>query len=363
MLSTVLTDVATGAGTSGGPILDATGHVVALHTAAYGSTPHVDPVSGQVFRSLEDWSVYTEDDEMQSFVADADASTQLGGGLASPMLWRIYTEILANPRGGNSLTKRTIPCAVLPCVPGNATRIRHALGKDAAWVLPATGGYCVTSPTARGLEAGDVVVSVGGTQVAGTGSASLHDVTWLQHGTMSVQVIRGGVPVRLPEIQLVPIPTERDVAVGRLQAGTDDIPRADDIPWTRQGPWHFDVKHSEKNTTELRTVYVSDYPVRWNSSDFCVVTDGFIRITIRLVIQVTFSGWLVGKNGVRRYNLPKNTNLCSYTETDPPLNSDERFAHGIATYIANRRIRDNRKKIVPNMFELVYELLSHPYWN
>ena len=215
LLSTVLTDVVTGAGTSGGPILDAAGYVVGLHAAAYGSTPPVDPVSEQVFRNLDDWLAQANDDEAQQPMVSA-GSTQLGGGLASPMLWRIYEEICANPTRG--LTKRTLPCTVTPCVPGNVGRIRRALGKDAGWSLPVTaGGYCVTAHTDNGLAAGDVVVSVSGTRVGLPGLASLHDVTWLQHGTTSVEVLRGGASRWVPDVQLVPLPAALDVAAGYTQ--------------------------------------------------------------------------------------------------------------------------------------------------
>ena len=198
LLSTVLTDVATGAGTSGGPILDTAGHVVALHTAAYGGgVPGVRLGHPLRVRSPR--------------AGPPDRTTMLGGGVASPMLWRIYEAIRCS--GGSSLPKHVLPCVTLP--------------------RPA-GIQVLSVPPGGVLRVGDLVRSVDGVPV-GAGHASVHDCTWL-HGpgpcTLVVDDHSGGRRVVSPV--LVPLPASRDVAVGRVQSypvfsETDDYgPYCDD---------------------------------------------------------------------------------------------------------------------------------------
>ena len=301
LLSTVLTDVATGAGTSGGPILDTAGYVVALHTAAYGSTPPVDPVSGQAYRSL---------DEAQQPMG----STQLGGGLASPMLWRIYEEIRANPARG--LTKHTLPCTVIPCVPGNVGRIRRALGGGAGWSLPATGGYCVTAHTARGLVAGDVVVAVGGTRVTASDPASLHDATWLQDGTLSVEVLRGGTIVCVPGVQLVPLPAALDVAVGYTQ-----------FAFTRH--------------RQAVTIGVTTYKYVSVKGEVTASDDGFCKTyTTSRELKLTFFTKKRGGTSIEKFVPPTKVNLF---KTERASYSNTRVHTHIHTYDAYTKALEYRE--------------------
>ena len=236
LLSTVLTDVATGAGTSGGPILDATGHVVALHAAAYGASPQVCTSCGLAFRSADDlmahWEspckVGSDEDAYKTVTVDTTGSrtTQLGGGLASPMLWRVYHTILHQDPPGDAMVytirKLTLPCITIPCVVGNVARIRLAL-EDPVWCPHpgANGAFVVVQPTGNStLEPGDLVLTVDGVRVAGASTPTPHDVTWLRTpGTpCPVQVLRGGSPVDL-SVETTALDHMGDVSVGELQSG------------------------------------------------------------------------------------------------------------------------------------------------
>ena len=185
LLSTVLTDVATGSGTSGGPILDAAGYVVALHTAAYGGHEGAESPDG--------------------------ATTQLGGGVASPMLHQIVSAIRAASATGPT-----------PAVPD-----RYVLPCD---TRPTTG---VLSPPLAGrsgcrvledhhpFEQGDVIYRVQGQVVGpGMGDATPADVTWLRGpGTCRVDVRRAGrEDIRLPEVGLVRVGPALDQARGAVQS-------------------------------------------------------------------------------------------------------------------------------------------------
>ena len=180
LLSTVLTDVATGAGTSGGPILDTAGHVVALHTAAYGAPPHVCTTCGRPFRSVEDVQWHQEQQEscatgvgVRTAATPSPGTTQLGGGVASKMLWSIYQAILRNEEPSAPLVKWTV-CR------GIGT-ITHIDGQP-------------------------------------TGPGTVHDVTWfLGPGTVVVRYAGRDDTIE----PLVPLPPTLDVAVGSIQTFTE----------------------------------------------------------------------------------------------------------------------------------------------
>ena len=200
LLSTVLTDVATGAGTSGGPILDAAGHVVSLHTGAYGTTPSRCTVCDEVFRGGEDrdWHLQHVHDQAAAVThLDPPAgTTQLGGGVASPVLWRVYRAIL---HSGRSLVKHALPCT---SVPGP------------------TGVRVVSAPHGGVLAAGDLVRSVDGVPI-GNGRASLHDCTWLRGASVcGVVVDRRGRRDRL-DVFPVPLPARLDVASVPVRQASD----------------------------------------------------------------------------------------------------------------------------------------------
>ena len=112
LLSTVLTDVATGAGTSGGPILDAAGHVVALHAGTYGAAPSKCVMCDEVFRHVDDLDWHLQHVHDQATVGThleiPVGTTHLGGGVASPLLWQVYRAIITS-----SLVRYTLPCVCL----------------------------------------------------------------------------------------------------------------------------------------------------------------------------------------------------------------------------------------------------------
>ena len=223
LLSTVLTDVAAGAGTSGGPILDTMGHVVALHTAAYGALPHVCVTCGEAFRSTDDLQCHAtrtghavgrSDDHRAS--VSGTTSAQLGGGVAAPLLWRIYCAILEQ---GPVVPRSVLPCTAIPCAPGNVWRIRAALG-DSGWVQPPTAGWCVVR-SGGGLQAGDVVV--------GSVPLAVHDPIWLllPGHACTLNVVRqqpGSTWGQLPPcvVETLALPMTRDVAHGQTHVVTDD---------------------------------------------------------------------------------------------------------------------------------------------
>ena len=174
LLSTVLTDVATGSGTSGGPILDAAGHVVALHTAAYGAAPRSDDT------------------------AAGGVTTQLGGGVASPMLWRIYGALV---EGMGPRAKHALPCDTRPT---------------------SDGARVVSAPDGGPFRVGDLVQSVGAVQIGGgRDRASVHDTTWLGGPlTYAVVVVDRLGTSRTLRVQSVPV--GREVAVGYVQSWWND---------------------------------------------------------------------------------------------------------------------------------------------
>ena len=210
LLSTVLTDIATGAGTSGGPILDAAGYVVAIHTAAYGAPPSVCSLCGEAFRNTGDLGCHTAKshgvDEVTGHTELHTGTTMLGGGVTSPVLWRLYRAILARCTPGTAIPRSTLPCDTIPCVPGNVWRIRAAIG-DNDWTLPAVTGCCVVRPDpASGLRPGDVVV------------ADAHELVWLltPGRACAVHVVRGTRTIVLT-VQTRMLPSTRDVAQGSTQ--------------------------------------------------------------------------------------------------------------------------------------------------
>ena len=173
LLSTVMTDVVTGAGTSGGPILDTAGHLVALHTAAYGAPPSVCTTCGLPFRSANDLHWHQQ---QQSGVSDIGApavarsgTTQLGGGVVSKILWSIYQAILRHEDPSTSLTKWTVDQRL--------ATITHVDGHP-------------------------------------VGQGTVHDVTWLLGPGEVVVGYEGMDDARVPP---VPLPHVRDVAVGSTQ--------------------------------------------------------------------------------------------------------------------------------------------------
>ena len=100
--STVWTDVVvSGAGTSGAPILDAAGHVVALHTAG--------------------------------------RTAGYAGGIAAPLLWHTYRMLVAHG------TASALPCTSGPWTPGTVWRTRATLGGTRCVVRP--GGGLVADDT------------------------------------------------------------------------------------------------------------------------------------------------------------------------------------------------------------------------
>ena len=251
LLSSVLTDVATGTGTSGGPILDAAGHVVALHTAAYGAMPTVCADCGEAFRSASDLHGHADSAGHPAGGATmwgvpvGRRTTQLGGGVAAPMLWHIYLAILV--RGsqlpGTALPRCTLPCDTIPCVPGNVWRIRAALGKDSWNVPPAAAGCCVVRPDAgSGLLQGDVV------------AADVHEQVWLlvPGRACVVQVVRGTQSMDLT-VRTRLLPGTRDVATGYTQYTSISF---GDVEWSLiahqhawfETGWTFDGTYAANQT-------------------------------------------------------------------------------------------------------------------
>jgi hypothetical protein len=227
LLSTVLTDVATSAGTSGGPILDATGHVVALHTAAYGAPQPLCRTCGLIYRSVDDLVTHRGPGRTLENREDeyGGRTTQLGGGLASPLLWRVYRAILErhqHPSPGHvPAYKCTLPCITIPCATRNVARIRLAV-KDPTWhPPPEADGACVvvrTTPTSK-LRLGDMILAVDGVRVAGRDTPTPHDVTWFRpHGTPClVQVLRAGLPMDI-SVEHKILDYTADVSVGTTHA-------------------------------------------------------------------------------------------------------------------------------------------------
>ena len=105
----------------------------AAHSCLCGAVPHVCSVCGEAFRSDGDLDGHAARSHPGEVVtgnvpgAASGTTTQLGGGVASPMLWRVYCAILATASSGaaaRTTTKYTLPCLCIPCVHGNMQRIR-----------------------------------------------------------------------------------------------------------------------------------------------------------------------------------------------------------------------------------------------
>ena len=269
LLSTVLTDVATGAGTSGGPILDAAGYVVALHTAAYGSRPYVCASCGESFRSTTDRAWHTQRSEC---VAGGDTgpgedvvgtTTQLGGGVAAPLLWLIYRAILV--RGTGSVVPRSVlPCTTIPCVPGNVRRIRAALG-GARWVQPPVVGWCVVR-SGGGLEVGDVVVAADG------GLSAVPDAVWLlpPGSACAVHVVRRNQdsPV-MYTVTTQMLPDTYDVAHGQIQSYTTKDPR-----------YEYQFIHAVNSKLKIRYLRI-ETPKEW----FVAGPNWFSKASNRIIFE------------------------------------------------------------------------------
>ena len=284
LLSTVLTDVATGAGTSGGPILDAAGHVVALHTAAYGARPHVCSHCDRMFSSAVDLQLHRVTTGSYAYTVDAPGveppkcTTQLGGGVASPVLWRIYLAILSS--GRDVLTRSTLPCTVIPCVPANLHRIRNALGDQAWW--PTTSGYCVIRSEDQRLRAGDVIIRTNSTCVAV--ESSLHDAVWLlvPGTTCVVHVRRRTDSVKVPGVELVGFDSGQDVAVGQVQA-TVATSLKKSFVFTRC------TIITDKNKTKTEVWYRHKSPHEWTLAfeyDHSTSTEHFFTIKKNSILEV-----------------------------------------------------------------------------
>lgn len=170
MLTSILTTVPTSNGVSGAPILDGSGQVVGIHTAAM-HPPRL------------------EDDEESE---DSRLSTVFGGGLSGPILARILHRCISHDRGDclipmyrqgtYMLTKKCIlPFTVVPNV------IQSRLERLPQESMDTLGnkGYIITSMTdaatldQRGPRVGDVITSVNGHSVGlGMNDASIGDCAW-----------------------------------------------------------------------------------------------------------------------------------------------------------------------------------------
>ena len=232
LLTTVLTDVATGSGTSGGPILDAAGYVVALHTAAYGG-----PEGAQ---------------------SPDSATTQLGGGVASPMLRKIVSAILMAASVTGPVSPAVPDRYVLPCDTRPST------------ILPS--GYGVVGTDIyHPFRRGDVVTRVQGHAVGpGPDDATPADVTWLLGlSTCHVDVLRDGKDTRLDNVGLVRISSELDRARGvaqklELSLGSDSKTYDDTYVVHK----HQDIKFVWwASTIDKPRTYVCSNDVTWSYAD------------------------------------------------------------------------------------------------
>lgn len=169
MLTSILTTVPTSNGVSGAPILNQSGQVVGIHTAAMHPPRLKDGGESE----------------------DARLSTVFGGGLCGPILARIVHRCIAHDRGdylipmyrqgGYMLTKKCVlPFTVVP----NVIQNRLPLTTNAATTTTLVGnkGYIITSllkMTESGARVGDIIVSINGQSVGqDLNDASMGDCSW-----------------------------------------------------------------------------------------------------------------------------------------------------------------------------------------